>query len=115
MPAVKAQGAAQPQCDALSQRTDLRFKRKVDQGRMRTRWPIMDILCKVGCRLKITMSPSHMCRSTWKGEVWKSLGEGGYAKDEMMVDLKCLANGKGYFGIISLETFIIHPLWAGPW
>lgn len=43
----------------------LRLRRKVDQGRMRTRCPIMDILCSVGCRLKMTMSPSHMCRSTW--------------------------------------------------
>ena len=42
----------------------LRFIRKVDQGRMRTLCPIMDILCSVGCLLKMMMSPSHMCLST---------------------------------------------------
>lgn len=42
----------------------LRFIRKVDHGRIRTRCPIIDILCSVGCRLKMMMSPSHMCRST---------------------------------------------------
>ena len=46
----------------------LRFIRKVDQGRIRTLCPIMDILCSVGCLLKMMMSPSHMCLSTYKGE-----------------------------------------------
>ena len=46
----------------------LRFIRKVDQGRIRTLCPIMDILCSVGCLLKMMMSPSHMCLSTCKGE-----------------------------------------------
>lgn len=36
----------------------------MDQGRIRTLCPIMDILCSVGCRLKMMMSPSYMCRST---------------------------------------------------
>ena len=45
----------------------LRFIRKVDQGRIRTLCPIMDILCSVGCLLKMMMSPSHMCLSTYKG------------------------------------------------
>ena len=51
----------------------LRFIRKVDQGRIRTLCPIMDILCSVGCLLKMMMSPSHMCLSTYKG------GGGGYS------------------------------------
>lgn len=42
----------------------LRFRRKVDHGRILTLCPIIDILCSVGCRLKMTMSPSHMCLST---------------------------------------------------
>lgn len=46
----------------------LRFIRKVDHGRIRTRCPIIDILCSVGCLLKMMMSPSHMCRSTWHRE-----------------------------------------------
>lgn len=42
----------------------LRLSRNVDQGKILTLCPIMDILCSVGCRLKMTMSPSHMCLST---------------------------------------------------
>lgn len=52
------------ECPFLSQY--LRLSRNVDQGRILTLCPIMDILCSVGCRLKMTMSPSHMCLSTYK-------------------------------------------------
>ena len=45
---------------------NLRFNLKVDQGKIFTLWPIIDILCSVGWRLKIITSSSLMCRSTWK-------------------------------------------------
>ena len=44
--------------------TDLRLSLKVDQGRILTLWPIMDILCSVGCRLNTTRSSSTTCLST---------------------------------------------------
>ena len=40
------------------------FMRKVEYGMMRTRCPMMDILCSDGCRLNSTQSPLIMCRST---------------------------------------------------
>ena len=42
----------------------LRFILKVDQGSTLTLCPIMDILCRVGCRLNTTRSPSRICLST---------------------------------------------------
>mmetsp|Transcript_32257 Transcript_32257/g.84393 ORF Transcript_32257/g.84393 Transcript_32257/m.84393 type:complete len:212 (+) Transcript_32257:1367-2002(+) len=41
-----------------------RFMRKVDHGRILTRCPIIDILCKVGWRLNTITSLSRICRST---------------------------------------------------
>lgn len=38
----------------------------VDQGSTFTLWPIIDILCNVGCRLNTITSPSLMWRSTWQ-------------------------------------------------
>lgn len=43
----------------------LRFNLNVDQGNILTRWPIIDILCRVGCRLKTMRSSSIMCLSTY--------------------------------------------------
>ena len=43
-----------------------RFSLNVECGRMRTRWPIIDILCRDGWRLNSTMSPFCRCRSTRK-------------------------------------------------
>ena len=55
----------------------LRLSLKVDQGKILTLCPIMDILWRVGWRLKIITSSSLMCRSTlypnWR---WRSLGFG---------------------------------------
>mmetsp|Transcript_27825 Transcript_27825/g.91056 ORF Transcript_27825/g.91056 Transcript_27825/m.91056 type:complete len:322 (-) Transcript_27825:482-1447(-) len=41
-----------------------RLSRKVEYGMMRTRWPMMDILCSEGWRLNTTSSPSIIWRST---------------------------------------------------
>ena len=41
-----------------------KFNRNVEYGITLTLWPIIDILCRDGCRLKITTSPSTICRST---------------------------------------------------
>ena len=41
-----------------------RSSRKVENGMILIRWPMMDILCRLGCRLKSTTSPSLRCRST---------------------------------------------------
>lgn len=46
----------------------LRLSLNVDQGRILTRCPIIDILCSVGCRLKMMTSSSLMCRSTWNNK-----------------------------------------------
>ena len=40
------------------------FILNVEYGMMRTRWPMMDILCREGWRLNSTQSPLIMCRST---------------------------------------------------
>ena len=55
-----------PSKSALYGDVTLRLRRKVEWGRMRTRWPIIDILCSEGCLLNSTMSPFCRCLSTRK-------------------------------------------------
>ena len=55
-----------PSKSALYGDVTLRLRRKVECGRMRTRWPIIDILCSEGWRLNSTMSPFWRWRSTRK-------------------------------------------------
>lgn len=43
-----------------------KFNRKVEYGMILILCPIIDILCRLGCLLKRTKSPSFKCRSTWK-------------------------------------------------
>ena len=60
----KCRFISSPSKSALYGVVQLRFIRKVDQGSTLTRWPIIDILCKVGCRLNTIKSPSIICLST---------------------------------------------------
>ena len=52
--------------EALQNKIYLKFKRKVDHGKILTRCPIILVLLSVGFRLKITTSLSMMWRSTSK-------------------------------------------------
>mmetsp|Transcript_64074 Transcript_64074/g.171453 ORF Transcript_64074/g.171453 Transcript_64074/m.171453 type:complete len:241 (+) Transcript_64074:3802-4524(+) len=49
-----------PSKSALYGDVTLKLRRKVEYGRILTRCPIILILCKLGCRLKITKSSSNM-------------------------------------------------------
>ncbi|RNA23264.1 hypothetical protein BpHYR1_033063 [Brachionus plicatilis] len=60
----KCKFISSPSKSALYGVVQLKFMRNVDHGNTLTLWPIMLILCKVGCRLNTIKSPSIMCLST---------------------------------------------------
>lgn len=55
-----------PSKSALYGDVTLRLSRKVEYGRIRTLWHIIDILCRDGWRLNRTRSPFCRCLSTCK-------------------------------------------------
>ena len=91
-----------PSKSALYGDVTLRFMRKVDQGSTLTRWPIMDILCSVGCRLKMMTSSSCRCRSTtYPGCRFESIEFCAWRKS-----MRCPS---------SRIMYLAPGCWSGPW